>query len=427
MMRRTHIVGAGLAGLSAALAATAEGREAVVYEAAPQAGGRCRTLYPATGFSHDNGTHVLFAANRRALDLLDKIGARRNWIEPEPTGLPVHDARSGHTQRIGLSPWSWLFPSRRPEGLNLLDLGCLARLVFSSADRPVAEFVGRRPIMTSLIEPLTVAVLNTPATEASSQRLACVLRRLLLPGSGKLLVARHGLSEDLVEPALRALAARGVELLTGQRLRSILVGNERAIGLALTDRTVALGPEDQVVLALPPWEIGRLMPALPVPDRFEPILNVHYRLDGSDRPRFLGFVGTLAQWIMVRNSHVSVTVSAAGAAIERDAADVAAQVWREIAPTLSSMGLDADPSRQPEARVVKERRATIRQAAGSFPQPPLMPLPNVALAGDWIGPLPATIESAVTAGEQAVAALCHARRTRLPAALPHSLRVEDAA
>ncbi|MFC4170880.1 FAD-dependent oxidoreductase [Microvirga sp. GCM10011540] len=427
MARRTHIVGAGLAGLSAALAATAEGGEAFLYEAAPQAGGRCRTIQPGAGFCHDNGTHVLFAANRRALAFLDAVKARHRWIEPEPGGLPIHSARSGRTRRIGLSPWSWLNPARRPEGLGLFDLGCLLRLAFSSADRPVADLIGERPILENLIEPLTVAVLNTPAADASSQRLGCAIRRLLRPGSGRLLVARHGLNEDLVEPALRTLTKRGVPLLTGQRLRAVLTNNNRAIGLALSDRTVALGPEDQVILALPPWEIARLMPELPVPDRFEPILNIHYRLCGLDRPRFIGFTGTLAQWVLVRDDHVSVTVSAAASVIDRDGQEVAALIWREIAPTLRVFGLEADADRQPEARVVKEKRATIRQAASPLPQPPLLPLSNVALAGDWIGSLPATIESAVTAGEQAVAALGHARRTRLPASLPHSLKVEDAA
>jgi phytoene dehydrogenase-like protein len=65
--RRTHIVGAGIAGLSAALAVTVDGGQTVLYEAAPHPGGRCRTLHPADGFDHDNGTHVLFTANGRAL------------------------------------------------------------------------------------------------------------------------------------------------------------------------------------------------------------------------------------------------------------------------------------------------------------------------------------------------------------------------
>jgi hydroxysqualene dehydroxylase len=425
--RRTHIVGAGIAGLSAALAATAEGGEAILYEAAPQAGGRCRTLYPADGFTHDNGTHVLFTANRRAIGFLETVGARQLWIEPEPDGLPIHDARTEQTSRVGLSPWSWLFPSRRPRGLGLGDLGRLLRLALCSSDRPVAELIGDRPIMKSLIEPLTIAVLNTPAMEASSQRLGCALRRLVRPGAGKLLVARHGLDEDLVRPAVDTVQARGAQLLTGQRLRCVLTSHERAIGLALTDRTVALGPDDRVVLALPPWEIARLMPSLPVPDRFEPILNIHYRICGLDRPRFLGFVGTLAQWVLIRDSHVSVTVSAAGELVDRNSNEIASAIWREIAPVLGSLGLDAAASGQPETRVVKERRATIRQAACPLPQPPLLPLANVALAGDWIGSLPATIESAVIAGQEAIMALQHAHRTRLPAAAPHPQRVEHAA
>ena len=126
--RRTHIVGAGIAGLSAALAVTAEGGEAVLYEAAPQPGGRCRTLHPADGFVHDNGTHVLFTANARALDLLKTIGARERWFEPEPKGTARSTiGRTGAMRRVGLSPWSWLLPSRRPHGLTLSDLARILR------------------------------------------------------------------------------------------------------------------------------------------------------------------------------------------------------------------------------------------------------------------------------------------------------------
>ncbi|WP_230530363.1 hydroxysqualene dehydroxylase [Microvirga roseola] len=427
MTGRTHIVGAGIAGISAALAASAEGGEAILYEAAPQAGGRCRTIRPADGFAHDNGTHVLFTANRRALALLKTVGARERWIEPEPKGLPIYDRQAASLRRVGLSPWSWLLSSRRPKGLGLSDLARMLRLVFSSRDCPVAALIGQRPIMESLIGPLTVAVLNTPVSQASSKRLAYALRRLLRPGAGRLLVARNGLSEDLVEPALATLRQRGVSVLSGQRLRAVLTNGERAIGLTLADRTVALGPEDKVVLALPPWEVERLLPALVVPRLFEPILNVHYRVPGLDRLRFIGFTGTLAQWALIRAGHVSVTISAAKAVIDRDPDDLAATIWREIAPALRIVDLDVHPDRQPEARIVKEKRATIRQAAAPLPQPPLQPLADLVLAGDWIGPLPATIESAVTAGEQAVFLLRHGRNAHRPVSPTGIAKTEDAA
>jgi hypothetical protein len=70
---------------------------------------------------------------------------------------------------------------------------------------------------------------------------------------------------------------------------------------------------------------------------------------------------------------------------------------------MRALGL-AVPEAMPEFRVVKEKRATIRQDAGPLPQPLVRPLANLTLAGDWIGALPATIESAVVAGERAVQA-----------------------
>ncbi|PVE26047.1 hypothetical protein DC522_02095 [Microvirga sp. KLBC 81] len=239
--RRIHIIGAGIAGLSAALAVTKEGGEVILYEAAPHPGGRCRTLHPAGGFSHDNGTHVLFTANRHALNLLKAVGARDRWIEPEPKGLPIHDMRAGTKRRIGLSPWSWLWPSRRPKGLGLADLSRIVRLAFPAQECSVASIICDRPIMDSLIGPLTVAVLNTPPNVASAKRLALALRRLLWPRSGRLLVAKNGLSEDLIQPVVATLKAHGVSILTGQRLRQLLTNDRRVIGLSLSppsrDRT----------------------------------------------------------------------------------------------------------------------------------------------------------------------------------------------
>ncbi|HEY4470742.1 MAG TPA: NAD(P)-binding protein, partial [Stellaceae bacterium] len=42
-----HVVGAGLAGLAAAIALAEAGRCVILYEAAPHAGGRCRSYFDA--------------------------------------------------------------------------------------------------------------------------------------------------------------------------------------------------------------------------------------------------------------------------------------------------------------------------------------------------------------------------------------------
>ena len=77
MTATVHIIGAGLAGLSAALKLSAQGKSVVVHEATAFAGGRCRSYHDASvGMVIDNGNHLLLSGNRAALDYLREIGAR---------------------------------------------------------------------------------------------------------------------------------------------------------------------------------------------------------------------------------------------------------------------------------------------------------------------------------------------------------------
>lgn len=404
-----RVVGGGIAGLAAALAATRAGRRVALYEASPQAGGRCRTVRASDGFAHDNGTHVLIGANPRALALLAECGARGRWIEPEPQGLPVYDARSHTLARVGLSPATWLSASLRPAGLSLADLPRFARLLLAGPERSVGEIFAGSGVVETFVEPLTLAVLNTPVENASARRLGLALRRALGPGGGRLYVARAGLGPDLVEPAVATLLARGASVETGARLRAVETEDGRIAALHFArggSERVEIGPRDRVILALPPYEIARLVPGLALPEAFEPIVNAHFALAAGEPPapiRFIGLVGTLSQWLIVRHDHVSVTISAAGEAADGDPDDLLARIWSEIEPALGAAGLNL--RRGERQRIVKEKRATIRQEAGLPAFAPRLPWPRVAIAGDWIGPLPATIESATISGEDAVRAL----------------------
>ena len=71
------------------------------------------------------------------------------------------------------------------------------------------------------------------------------------------------------------------------------------------------------------------------------------------------------------------------------------------------------------------RRSARRQSR--CPSRRVRPLANLALAGDWIGSLPATIESAVMAGEHAASILRHAPAAALPFHATRPLKTEDAA
>jgi squalene-associated FAD-dependent desaturase len=408
-----HIVGAGLAGLAAAVRLSAAGVPVRLYEAAPQAGGRCRSYHdPQIGRVVDNGNHLLLSANRAALAYLDEIGARDTLASPTDGPLPFLDLASGERWRLepseGPIAW-WVFqPSRRIPGTRAADFLKAVKLRFAGADATVAEAVGTaEPADTRFWRPLTVAVLNAPPEKASARLLWTVLAETFLKGAAwcRPLIARDSLAESLVEPAVRTLAARGVEIRHGWRLRGLRQDSGRVAALEFAEATVELGPEDRVVLATPPGVTGDLLPDLPLPEGSDPIVNAHLAVPEAarlpDGAGILGVVGGVAEWIFLRPGLASVTVSAAEQWVDRPAEELAERIWPDVARALE---LPLAP--RPPVRIVKEKRATFSQTPANQRRRPKadVGLGNLLLAGDYTDTgLPATIEGAVTSGQTAAA------------------------
>ena len=272
-----------------------------------------------------------------------EIGALDGWVEPEPGGLPVLDMRDGRAFRVGLSPFGWGDPALRPPGHSTGAVLALARLALPWGDRPVAAAMAAHPeFHRGFVDPLVVAALNTPSAEASSRRLGAVLRRLGGRGATRLLVARQGLGPDLVAPALAALTRGGAELRFGARLRRLVLQGGRLAALDFGEDAVRLGPEDAAVLATPPWESQRLLPHLPAPESYAPIVNLHYALPNPGPVRFLGLLDALCQWVLVRPAGVSVTVSAGDEAARTHQDSLAPRAWAELRAAALAFGLAGD-------------------------------------------------------------------------------------
>src|ERR1700730_588404 len=135
MPRTIHIIGAGLAGLAAAVALGKRGRSVAVHEATRFAGGRCRSYHDvALGMTIDNGNHLLLSGNHAALAFLRDIGAAQKLTPPPEAAFDFIDLESGErwTLRLGEGrlPW-WIFDSgRRVPGTRARDYLELARLLF---------------------------------------------------------------------------------------------------------------------------------------------------------------------------------------------------------------------------------------------------------------------------------------------------------
>ena len=96
MSGTVHIIGAGLAGLSAAVRLASRGKAVVVHEATAFAGGRCRSYHDASvGMTIDNGNHLLLSGNRAALDYLRSIGAEHRLVGPATAEFSFVDLASG--------------------------------------------------------------------------------------------------------------------------------------------------------------------------------------------------------------------------------------------------------------------------------------------------------------------------------------------
>jgi squalene-associated FAD-dependent desaturase len=408
---RAHVVGAGLAGLSCAVQLARAGRPVTLYEAAGQAGGRCRSFFDARlGRMIDNGNHLLLSANREALDYVTEIGARERLIGPPRAAFPFVDLQSGERWTVrpnaGPIPW-WIFDAgRRIPGTRPASYLAGLRLAAAGPGDRVGDLVARSDqLWARFWEPLTVAALNTAPAEASARLLWLVLRETFVRGEAacRPLIARDGLADALVDPALALLRERGAELCFNRRLRGFAAKDDRAMALDFPEERVDLAADEQVVLALPPAVTGALIPGLAVPDDSRPIVNAHILLPGKpnlpDDLPFLGLVGGSADWIFLRGELASLTVSAAERLVELPNEEVARLLWRD---TARALGFAEDP--MPPVRVIKEKRATFAQTPEALARraKPRTAWHNLYLAGDWTDTgYPATIESAVRSGRAA--------------------------
>ena len=413
-MRQVHVIGAGLAGLSAALSLSAAGCGVTLYEASPAAGGRCRSYDDRElGIRIDNGNHLLLSGNKDAFAYIAEIGSIALFDGPALPVFPFMDIKSGERWQVrpnlGRIPW-WIFArGRRVPDTRLSDYMQVRAIAKIRDDRLVTDAMRRGKLYWRLVEPLAVAALNTRPQAGMARLLGAVLRETLLKG-GRACIPRFpadGLSEALIDPAIAKLRERGADVRFNSRVHTIRVDAGRVSSIWTPAGQIDIGPEDAVVLAVPPWAATDLLPSLTVPNQFEAILNLHYKLEPDPEgplaeTGFLGVLSGTAQWIFAKKGHISVTVSAANEMVDDSADELAAVVWLDVRDALN---LPLEMNREiPPYRVVKEKRATFAATPLQERRRPdaRSALSNLTLAGDWTNTgLPATIEGAIRSGRTA--------------------------
>ena len=414
-MKHVHIIGAGLAGLSAALEFANAGYRVRLYEAGPQAGGRCRSYFDKTLYCLvDNGNHLLLSGNHAAMRFLDQVGGRGQLAGPGKPEFPFRDLKTGEAwvvrPNLGRIPW-WLFASdRKVPGARLAEFLPLLSMHRAPADATVADWLRAGELRRRLLDPLAIAALNTMPEAGSARLLGTVVRETLARGGAACvpLWPRHGLSSAFIDPALARLKLQGAQIFYGSRIAAVNMRDGRVETLTGPDGAILVEPGDLVVMAAPAWVAASLLPGLVVPDQYEAILNIHYRAQAPSG--FVGLINSTAEWVFAKQGHVSVTISAGNRYVDEDPAALAARVWPEVCAALR-LGAIA----MPEWRVVKEKRATFAATPAQERRRPGadVGIVNLALAGDYTATgLPATIEGAIRSGCNAAHLLLSSARIR---------------
>jgi squalene-associated FAD-dependent desaturase len=354
----------------------------------------------------DNGAHLLLSGNHAALSFVETIGSSAGLHGPSEAEFDFIDLPSGEKWTLrfgdGRFPW-WVFDKdRRVPQTDVVDYLPLARLLWTSADKPIAEVIScSGPIYERLLEPLLLAALNIQPRQGSA-KLASVLIRETLGLAGQAcrpLLAREGLANVFVEPAIRYLSERGVSVVFEDELTAVKFDGRRALRLEFPKGNVDLGINDAVILAVPPYVAGNFVPDLRAPSSFRGIVNAHFRLDPpAGVPPILGVINGTCQWIFALPGRISVTISDGGEYFTIPRTDLAQTIWGEVAKV---SGL---PPALPPWQIVRERRATFAATPeqNALRPPAETKWDNLFLAGDWTATgLPATIESAVRSGYRA--------------------------
>jgi squalene-associated FAD-dependent desaturase len=426
------IVGAGWAGLAAAITATQKGHHVTLLEASKFWGGRARSIqthfedYPLL----DNGQHILIGAYQQTFAMMQLVGIdleKAFWRKPldlrcaDGSGLSLPNKPFPLNLLQGIafnSSWSaadkWqLFKSAWQ--WQRMHFECAEQLTVADLCENMSPTVWQ-----DLIEPLCVSALNTPAHEASGKVFLRIMKDALFGpvGSSDLLLPRLDLGQLFPNAAIKWLDKNGASCQSGQRIESIVdsgINSSKAPRWQLGDHTF-----DHLVIATPAWDAAHLLEkfnsawaSTAQQLKHEAIATVYVQgpLDFKLPLPMLALKttqGSPAQFAFDRGQIyteagtpglLAFVVSANKLSKE----DVTQQVMAQLSALLIQLGQDA--LRIEAFKVIQtvvEKRATFA-CIPNLKRPSARPCQGITVCGDYVeGPYPATLEGAIISGIQAV-------------------------
>jgi squalene-associated FAD-dependent desaturase len=408
MARRVAVVGAGYAGMAAAVSLSERGIPVTVFESGPVPGGRARRV-DLHGHALDNGQHILIGAYAQLFRLMRTVGVPSDALLRVP--LELRYAAGFAFRALWLPPPFGMLaglllarkiPLRERLGAVRFVRALKRRTYELPEDMTVSELLrehaqGSR-IGRYLWEPLCVSALNTPVDVASARAFLTVLRETLggPPGASDLVLPRADLSRLFPEPAAEFVARRGGEVRLRCPVRSLR----------------ELEDFEAVIVAVAPHQLNALLPDLPLAYSYQPVYTCYMQYAQTLRLPFpmLGLTGGLVQWVFDRGAllgergRLACVISAQGEHQKMTLEELCERCHRELAAAIPGLAAPL------WSRAIAEKRATITCSPG-VKRPPLA-ANGVFLAGDYTDPMyPPTLEAAVRSGVRAAGLIDQSSRS----------------
>lgn len=458
---KVYVLGGGLSGIAAA-ERLSRGPDSpfdiVLLEARPHLGGRTGSYFDTRARREiDTGQHLFLSCYTWTMDLLDRLGTRGGLVFFDRLYIPLWDPERGlHPLDIpgnksqlsaagGLLQYEGLPFSLR---LSFLSVARAMPKIDSDVDHLSAyDFLRRagqpEEVIDRFWELVILSATNLPSRTVSAAILVRILKESLLSGGE---ASRPGynavpLTELFVLPAMRLFRSRGVTVRTKTRVMALSESGGRVRSLSTNRGEIALGPDDRMIVALPPWSFEKIVPVswqeTPLVDRISrlsyasPILSIHLHYEKPVLlPLITGFHRSPIHWLFNKDAmeqrlipetrswfdwsggteddllptqQVSATVSGAFDLLDRSDCELGRLVGEHL------LLVDRRNTATPRGIVaVRDRFATPILGTGQSTLRPEARTAylNLFMAGDTADTgLPATMESAVRAGGAAAEAI----------------------
>ena len=418
-VRHVAVVGAGLAGLAAALSLKREGWGVTLVERSRLLGGKA-TSFQLGDVEMDSGQHAILGCYSSFLEFVEELGMRGDLrIQERFDVLMLTSTGRARLRALRLpAPLHLALPFLRFRALSLRSRLQVARALLAAKrprrgedDETFAAWLYRHGQGTQaqrvFWEPFLVPALNAPFDRVSAAAGLMVVRTALL---GNRDAARIGYATVPLARFAERAAERCDEVLLRTPVTGLHVEGGELRGLLTGGAEIGV---DAAVLALPPERLVRMsgVEALAVPDlgafTTQPIVDVHLWYGAPHALfadlDFAAMTGSPVQWIFAKGpGYLCCSLSSAGDLVSQPEERLVALADSELRSRLPELG----GATLLRGVAVRDPEATFVPAPGLRRPGPATALANAVLAGCWTDTgWPATMEGAVRSGREAARTL----------------------